>query len=57
MSHYQRTHRHTITGQAPLFASCWVALFLLLRDSFTRNGDGRSPAMASAGGKGTPRPN
>lgn len=57
MSQYNRTHGQTKTSQAPLFASCWVALFLLLRDTFSRNSDSHSPALAGAGSKGAPGAN
>ena len=56
MSHHHQAHGHTLTHEVPLFASSWVALFMLLRDSLGRNDTGRS-AMTGVSAKRNNRAN
>jgi hypothetical protein len=49
MSQHDRTTGNAITREVPLFASSWMALFMLLRDNFNRN-DARNPSVMDTNG-------
>jgi hypothetical protein len=53
MSQHHRRTGNAITRELPIFASSWVVLFMLLRDTFSRNDASNPSVMATSDAKRT----